>query len=162
MDAEKYQPHFAKFHWSANASLETLMASNSLSVSITSIMIILVNAYLADVNANTRLATAQENITKSIMEGDYSGPFDDNDKDNDPQVWGNSKADSDDINEDQTIVSNSNAWFKMEDGTNQAAASSGSSFLSSTQQNQKQLFSFMNGANGTQDYVGSLVASSLL
>ena len=128
-------------------------------------MSLMVQAYLQDVNENTNLANLQQTTTTQIMEGQYVGPFDDNNKDNDHQIWdpdgGSPSTNSDKINEDQAIVTNSNATFKMLEGMPQAAASSGSSWLSSTQQNQKQLFTFMNNANQMQDYTANLVGSPM-
>lgn len=166
MGSSDFQPHDVSYHWAANASLVMLTSANNFANAMSVNMALMVQAYLQDVNENINLANLQQSTTTEIMEGTYVGPFDDYNSDNDHQIWdpdgGKPDDNSDKINEDQALVTNSNATFKMLEGTSQAAASSGSSWLSSTQQNQTQLFTYMNNANGMQDYISSLLGSPLL
>ena len=162
----QFQPHEVSYSWAANASLVMLTSANNFANAMAINMSLMVQAYLQDVNENINLVNNQQVTTTEIMQGTYSGPFDDYNSKNAHQIWdpdGGSPSDnSDKINEDEAIVSNSNATFKLLEGSFQSSASSGSSWLSSTQQNQKQLFTFMNNANGMQDYLSSLLASPLI
>ncbi|WP_420422066.1 hypothetical protein [Simkania sp.] len=161
-----YTPPAEDNNWSSNTSLMLLDSANSMSDAITGNMIQMSNIGLTFINENTTLAQAEQDNVKLLMEGGQANAFDGNDSDNDPRIWGNSSkdpnTDSNDVNMVQTDVNNCTSYYKVILSIVQAIISSFTNSFKQIQQNQMQLFTFMNGANQQQDYVSSLLGSSLV